>query len=75
MTEVRQAQGLGHRKRRLGDEPDKERKRIGMAITRTFETIERKLPCLAEHLNRSIPTPHSSMSLSYRPAEPTDWRT
>ena len=68
--EVTGAIGLGQRQRRMGDEADKIRKAVCMAITRTLTVLDKKHPSLARHLEDAI---QMGQVLIYNPATKIDW--
>jgi hypothetical protein len=68
--QLQAASGLGKRKRRLGDQADRVRKSVQMAITRALQAIAKEHPALARHLKRSLTT---GRDLSYRPEPDLDW--
>lgn len=73
IAELARAVGFGKRSKKLNPEFDKYRLSIGNAIVRGIDKIAEHLPDLEKHLKKAISSPHSGISLSYRPSEPINW--
>ncbi|NQT19505.1 MAG: 7-cyano-7-deazaguanine synthase [Planctomycetes bacterium] len=67
------AKGLGGRNRRLGDERNKVRNRVGNAIRRTLKKVEQYDKPLSEHLQR--PVLNLGHTVSYIPRSDLTWST
>lgn len=66
------AQGLGGRSRRIGDEHERCRVRVGQTLRRLLAKLEPLHPGLCAHLRESIQNPSGSTP-SYSPRTATDW--
>jgi len=62
--------GLGERKRKIGDDAERVRKSVSMAISRTIQAVTKKHPPLGRHLEDSI---RMGQFMSYLPAAEIDW--
>ncbi|MBI4517982.1 MAG: AAA family ATPase [Deltaproteobacteria bacterium] len=60
------------RRRRIGSEVEKLRKRISNAIHRSIRAITRQHPALGQHLHKALGRPQHG-TWCYRPAEPIEW--
>ena len=67
---VSRATGIGQRPRKLGDEGNKIRKAVSMAISRTLNVLEKKHPLLAQHLSDTV---QMGRLLVYDPPTPVGW--
>ncbi len=64
--------GLGGRHRRLGDETEKTRHRVGNAIKTALKKVQKDHPALRDHLWESIRRPFGTAP-SYSPNSPVTW--
>jgi hypothetical protein len=70
LAELSAAAGLGGRRRRLGDDVDRERKAVRARVRDAISRIEADHPDLGRHLARAVRT---GTFCSYDPEVPTDW--
>ncbi len=62
--------GLGQRRRKVGDDMDRNRRAVSMAITRVLEDLEEKHPSLGRHLDSSV---RSGRTFVYDPKPLVEW--
>jgi hypothetical protein len=67
---LKAARGLGKRKRKLGDDGERLRKSVQMAITRTLKSIAEKHKALARHVRHSL---RLGRQLRYQPEPDVVW--
>ncbi len=70
---LRRARTITGRSRKLGDQGERVRKRVGNAITRALALIGDDDPALAGHLKKPVLT--TGGTLVYRPGSETTWST
>lgn len=68
---TRKGKGKG-RARKIGNEGNRMRQSVGLAIKRALQRMEGEMPKLAAHLHASIATPNGYKPC-YQPTSPCQW--